>query len=56
MRGFAGIGWKARVTRMLYQQIKLEVIVVADEAEAVVAELNAALDRIKRSHTFRWWH
>ena len=36
---------------MLYQRINLEVIVVADEAEAVVAELNAALDRIEENHT-----
>jgi hypothetical protein len=31
---------------MLYKKINVEVIVVADEAEAVVAELNAALDRL----------
>jgi hypothetical protein len=29
----------------------VEVIVVADEAETVVAELNAALDRLEESHT-----
>jgi hypothetical protein len=32
---------------MLYKKISVEVIVVADEAEAVVAELNAALDRLE---------
>jgi hypothetical protein len=36
---------------MLYKKISVEVIVVADEAEAVVAELNAALDRLEQSHT-----
>jgi hemin uptake protein HemP len=36
---------------MLYKKINVEVIVVADEAEAVVAELNAALDRMEESHT-----
>jgi hypothetical protein len=36
---------------MLYKKLNLEVIVVADEAEAVVAELNAALDRLEESHT-----
>ena len=37
--------------QMLYKKINVEVIVVADEAEAVVAELNAALDRLEESHT-----
>jgi len=36
---------------MLYKKLSVEVIVVADEAEAVVAELNAALDRLEESHT-----
>ena len=36
---------------MLYKKISVEVIVVADEAEAVVAELNGALDRLEESHT-----
>ena len=36
---------------MLYKKISVEVIVVADEAEAVVAELNVALDRLDESHT-----
>jgi hypothetical protein len=36
---------------MLYKKISVEVIVVADEAGAVVAELNAALDRVEESHT-----
>jgi hypothetical protein len=36
---------------MLYKKINVEVIVVADEAEAVVVELNAALDRLEESHT-----
>src|ERR1700730_13229276 len=37
--------------QMLYKKINVELIVVADEAEAVVAELNAALDRLEESHT-----
>jgi hypothetical protein len=36
---------------MLYKKINVELIVVADEAEAVVAELNAALDWLEESHT-----
>jgi hypothetical protein len=36
---------------MLYKKINLELMVVADEAEAVVAELNAALDRLEEKHT-----
>ena len=36
---------------MLYKKINLELIVVADEADAVVAELNTALDRLEEKHT-----
>jgi hypothetical protein len=36
---------------MRYKKISVEVIVIADEAETVVAELNAALDRLEESHT-----
>jgi hypothetical protein len=36
---------------MLYKKINLELVVVADEAEAVVAELNSALDRLEEKHT-----
>ena len=36
---------------MRYKKINVELIVVADEAEAVVAELNAALDRLDERHT-----
>ena len=36
---------------MLYKRINVELIVVADEAEAVVAELNAELDRMEERHT-----
>ncbi len=36
---------------MKYKKINLELIVIADEAEAVVAELNAALDRLEEKHT-----
>ena len=36
---------------MLYKKISVELVVVADEAEAVVAELNTALDRLEEKHT-----
>jgi hypothetical protein len=36
---------------MQYKKINVEVIVVAEEAEAVVAGLNAALDQLEESHT-----
>jgi len=36
---------------MLYKKINLELVVVADEADAVVMELNAALDRLEERHT-----
>jgi hypothetical protein len=36
---------------MLYKKINVELIVIADEAEAVVAELNAALDQLDERHT-----
>jgi hypothetical protein len=36
---------------MLYKKINLELIAVADEADAVVVELNGALDRLEEKHT-----
>jgi hypothetical protein len=36
---------------MLYQKINVELIVVADEAEAVIGELNGALDLLEEKHT-----
>jgi hypothetical protein len=36
---------------MLYKKINVELIVVAEEAEAVVAGLNDALDRLEEKHT-----
>ncbi len=36
---------------MLYKKINVELIVVADEAEAVVTGLNAALDQLEERHT-----
>lgn len=36
---------------MLYRKINLELVVFADEADAVVAELNAAIDRLEETHT-----
>jgi hypothetical protein len=35
---------------MLYKKINLELIVPADEAESVVAELNASLDRLEEGY------
>ena len=35
---------------MLYKKITVELIVVADEAEAVVAELNTTLDQLEETH------
>jgi hypothetical protein len=37
--------------QMLYKKINVELMVVADEAEAVVHELNAALDQLEEKHT-----
>jgi len=34
-----------------YKKINVELIVVADEAEAVVGDLNAALDRLEERYT-----
>ena len=36
---------------MLYKKINLELVVIADEADAVVAELDAALDQLEESYT-----
>ncbi len=36
---------------MLYRKINVELIVIEDEAEAVVEELNAVLDRLEEGHT-----
>ena len=35
---------------MLYKRINVELIVLTDDAEAVVAGLNAALDRLEEKH------
>lgn len=36
---------------MRYKKLNIELIVFADEADAVVAELNAALDRVEEKRT-----
>ena len=36
---------------MDYRKINVEIIVFADEADAVVAELNSAIDRLDNVHT-----
>ena len=36
---------------MRYKKIKVELIVEADQAEAVIEELNGALDVLEESHT-----
>jgi hypothetical protein len=37
--------------QMLYKKINVELIVFADEAEAIVQGLNTALDRLEEKHT-----
>jgi hypothetical protein len=36
---------------MKYQRINLELIVFSEESDAVVAELNSAIDRLEETHT-----
>jgi len=36
---------------MVYRKINIELIVIEDEAEAVVEKLNEALDRLEDGHT-----
>jgi hypothetical protein len=36
---------------MDYRKINIELVVFADEADAVVAGLNSALDRLEKGHT-----
>lgn len=36
---------------MLYKRINVELIVIADEAEAVESDLKEALDRLEEKHT-----
>jgi hypothetical protein len=36
---------------MEYRKISIELAVFADEADAVVAELNSAIDRLEETHT-----
>lgn len=36
---------------MKYQKIDLELIVFPEESDAVVAELNSAIDRLEKTHT-----
>jgi hypothetical protein len=40
-------GWN----RMVYQRINVELVIFADEADSVVAELNSAIDRLEEAHT-----
>jgi hypothetical protein len=37
--------------KMTYKKINVELIVISDEADAVVAELNSAIDRLDEEHT-----
>ncbi len=48
--GGSGIEFELRY-RMLYKKINLELIVPADEADAVIAELDTALDLMEERHT-----
>jgi len=36
---------------MLYRKINMELIVIEDEAEAIIEELNATLDRLEEEHS-----
>jgi hypothetical protein len=36
---------------MAYRKINVELVVFADEADSVVAELNSAIDRMEDAHT-----
>lgn len=36
--------------KITYKKINLELIVLADEADAVIAKLNSALDRLEEEH------
>ena len=36
---------------MVYRKISVELVVFADEAEAIVAKLNSAIDRLEEAHT-----
>ena len=36
---------------MAYRKINVELVVFADEADSVVAELNSAIDRLEDAHT-----
>jgi hypothetical protein len=38
------------VRQVIYKKINLELIVVADEAESVIAELNVTLDGMEEKH------
>ena len=45
-----GIRWRVGI-QMLYKKINVELMVVADEADAVVAKRDAALDLMEERHT-----
>ena len=47
---WVGIRWRLGI-HMLYKKINVELMVLADEADAVVAELNVALDQMEERHT-----
>ena len=36
---------------MVYRKISVELVVFADEADAVVAKLNSVIDRLEEAHT-----
>lgn len=47
----AGIRWEMEALPVLYKKINMELIVLADEADAIIGELNAAVDRLDERHT-----
>ena len=46
----AAWNWRPGDTEIAYRKINVELIVFADDAETVVEELNAALDRLEERH------
>ncbi len=36
---------------MIYKKINVELVVFAEEADSIVAELNSAIDRLEEAHT-----
>jgi hypothetical protein len=46
----SGIGSELEVFPVHYKKVNVELVILADEGDAVVAELNATLDRLEERH------